>query len=131
MPAIIRRLPDITIGGGTSDFALAAIVESAAETSIAIAQSTFTVYGAAFSSGSSEPTAAEIEAGTGAIATASGSAIASLNFTDLSASTEYDFYVVGKDANGEYTSITKITSSTTGGGIATINPGIFIGAGII
>lgn len=123
MPAILRRLPNITITEAGSAFALSGTAGSITANSITVTQSAFTVYGAAFPSPSSEPTAAAIEAGTGAVATASGNAIASLSFTGLSASTSYDFYVVGKDASGEYTRITKITANTSSssGGEITIN----------
>jgi hypothetical protein len=126
MPAVIQLLPAVTITTGSS-FALDGTA-TPANTSVAIAQSTFTVYGVALASGATEPTGADIEAGTGAIATASANAIASLNFTGLTPSTTYDFYLVGKDGDGEYTAVTKITATTTGVGF---NPAIFIGAGIL
>lgn len=122
MPALIQLLPGVTIsggggggGGGGSLFALAGSA-TPSETSVAIAQSTFTVYGVALDSGSSAPTAAAIEAGTGAIDTDSANAIASLSFTGLSASTTYDFYIVGKDGALVYGSsgtvqVTGLTAS--------------------
>lgn len=121
MPAVIQLLPNVTMGGGgTSSFAIDGVA-TAGETSVAITQSAFTVYGVALASGAAAPTAAAIEAGSGALATASGAAIASLSFTGLSPNTTYDFYLAGKDAAGEYTAVTKITATTTGGGEALID----------
>lgn len=136
MVAILELLPGVTIvsgDGGASDFALAGTV-TPSETTATFAQATFTVYGAAFANPSSTPASAAIEAGTGAVSTASGNAIASLNFTGLTAATAYDFYFVGKDSGGEYTAVTKITATTDAGGDpppGAFNPAIFIGAGIL
>lgn len=123
---VAQVIPGVTIvgGGGSSSFALGGEV-TPGETTATFTQATFTVFGAAFPSPSSEPTGPAIEAGTGAAATASGDAIASLSFTGLTADTTYDFYFGGKDAAGEYTAVTKITATTNASGGALID-GLFI-----
>ncbi|MBD1871967.1 hypothetical protein H6F75_00585 [Nodosilinea sp. FACHB-131] len=110
---VARLIPGVTIVGGGSSFALDGQV-TPAETSATFTQAAFTVYGAAFLSPSSTPTGAAVEAGTGAVAVTSGSAIASIGFTGLSAGTTYDFYFAGKNAAGQYTAVTKITATTSG-----------------
>lgn len=130
MPAIIELLPSVTLSGGGSSFALSGSAGSATTSGLTITQGTFTVYGVAFENPSATPAAAAIEAGTGAVATASGNAIASLAFTGLSSSTNYDFYIVGKDGSGEYTAVTKITASTAAPS-GSFNIGILLGAGVL
>lgn len=89
------------------------------------------LYGAAIASPSSTPSAAAIEAGTGAAATVSGTAGEVLKFSGLTPGAKYDGYFVPKSADGTYGAIAKVTFTAQVDGGATIGPAILIGAGVI